>query len=125
VCQQQPGRIESHSGRCAPEARAGRISYLYFFNTLRGTSRKEERMENLKYLKRYVEKKPLKTNESYRNNLIERLDKFLKHLLKERETHRILSEEIVSDRQFHDGQSVMADKIAVRLQMEFLEELKK
>ncbi|MGR3303646.1 MAG: hypothetical protein ACUZ8I_14270 [Candidatus Scalindua sp.] len=67
----------------------------------------------------------LKSNKSYRNNLIERLDKFYKSLLKDTENHRILSEEVVSDSQFHDGQSVMAYKAGVRFKLEFLEELKK
>ena len=50
------------------------------------------------------EDRKLDANKSYRNNLIERLNKFLKSLIRERETHRTLSEEIVSDRQFHGGQ---------------------
>ncbi len=66
----------------------------------------------------------MKSNESYRNNLIERLDKFYKSLLKDTENHRILSEEVISDSKFHEGQSIMADKASVRFKLEFLEELK-
>ncbi len=51
--------------------------------------------------------------------------KYYKMLIKEMENYKILSEESVSDRQFHEGMTTMADKVAVRFKLEFAEEMRK
>lgn len=56
---------------------------------------------------------------------MEKHTKHYKMLLKEKDNHRIQSEEGVSDRQLHEGMALMADKIATRFELEFYEEMRK
>lgn len=64
-------------------------------------------------------------NKSYRNNLIERLDSFLKDIKKEGEDCRVLSKDVEEREDYYMGGEYVAQNLSVKFQNLFSEELKK
>lgn len=68
--------------------------------------------------------KKLKTNESYRDNLIKRLDDFYKMLLEEKDDYKILAEAVTDNQHYYDGGHYLAASLAAKFRLAFSVELK-
>ncbi|HDY90254.1 MAG TPA: hypothetical protein ENH82_19310 [bacterium] len=66
----------------------------------------------------------MNANESYRSNLIERLEEFYKEILKEADDHKKLAVAVTDNQHYYDGGRWMAEALSKRFEKMFREELK-